>query len=316
MQSSIALRNDADPFIEPLRDNELLINLIAEVSQNSRADVVRRFISEHHDPGTNVREALCRCGIEPYVWSDDLEAFYAATDAFLYESLVWNRTTLKNDMRRWIGAHLAGVSDAPQRILTFGDGLGLDAYYLATVGHHVTYFDVSRQCSTFAQRLFARDNLEIEMLADPTQIPREAFDAVVCLDVLEHVPDPVSLVGWLSALLRAGGRLIVHAPFSFLHPSVSTHLRCNQRFSGNLQLFTPFGLRPVDGCLFWNPIVLERQDRSSPRSVSRPPWRVVAGGGLLSLGRFWALPHATLARHLVRLSNRRLNEMVAELDAG
>ena len=122
MQPSVTLRNDADPFIEPLRDNPFLINLITEVSGSSAPDVVRRLVQEHHDPGTNVREALRQRGIEPYVWSDELEAFYAATDAFLYESLVWNRTAMKHDMRRWIGAHLAAVSDSPQRILTFGDG--------------------------------------------------------------------------------------------------------------------------------------------------------------------------------------------------
>jgi SAM-dependent methyltransferase len=310
------LRNDVDPFIEPLRDNELLIDLIAEVSQAARSDVVRRFVAEHHELGTNVRDALRHCGIRPYVWSDELEAFYAATDAFLYESLVWNRTTLKNNMRRWIGTHLAGVSNAPQRILTFGDGLGLDAYYLATLGHHVTYFDVSRQCSAFAQRIFERGGLEIEMLADPKQIPKEVFDAVVCLDVLEHVPDPVSLVGWLSELLRPGGRLVVHAPFYFLHSSVSTHLRSNKRFSGSLRLYKRFGLYPVDGRLFWNPVVLEKRDRLWPRSVSRPPWSFVAGGSLLSLGRFWSLPHATVTRLLSRSSRHHLNVMVAEFDTG
>jgi 2-polyprenyl-3-methyl-5-hydroxy-6-metoxy-1,4-benzoquinol methylase len=287
MAPSVTLRNDADPFIEPLLDNAFLIDLIADVSGSSSPDVIRRFVNEHDDLGANVREALRQRGIEPYVWSDALEDFYAATDAFLYESLVWNRTEMKNDMRQWIGAHLAGVSDSPQRILTFGDGLGLDAYYLASVGHRVTYFDVSRQCSAFAQRLFARGNLEVEMLADPDQIPREAFDAVVCLDVLEHVPDPVSLVGWLSELLCEGGRLVVHAPFYFLHPSVSTHLRCNQRFSGNLRrLYKPFGLHPVDGRLFWNPIVLEKRRESSPASTPRP----------------------------VRLSRRQLNAMAAEVD--
>ncbi|MBP88173.1 MAG: hypothetical protein CMJ64_15895 [Planctomycetaceae bacterium] len=309
------LRNDVDPFVEPLRENELLINLITDVSGASRDDVVRRFVREHRDPGTNVREALRQRGIKPYVWSEELEAFYAATDSFLYESLVWNRTSMKNDMRQWIGAHLRRVSDSPQRILTFGDGLGLDAYYLATIGHRVTYFDVSQKCSAFARRIFERGDLEVEMLADPMQLSRDAYDDVICLDVLEHVPDPVSLVGWLSELLCDGGHLAVHAPFYFLHSSVSTHLRCNQRFSGNVgRLYKPFGLHPVDGRLFWNPLVLEKRQEGEKGSSSRPPWSVVAGGALLALGRFWSLPHATAARSLALQSRSRLKAMAAELD--
>ncbi|NOY30024.1 MAG: hypothetical protein GXP28_07535, partial [Planctomycetes bacterium] len=78
-----------DPFIEPLRDNQFLLELIVEISHRPISEVTRRFVQEHHDLGCNVRTALAEYGLEPHVWSDDLENFYSKTDAFLYETLVW-----------------------------------------------------------------------------------------------------------------------------------------------------------------------------------------------------------------------------------
>ena len=61
---------------------------------------------------------------------------------------------------------------------------------------------------------------ELDIISDITQIPEAdgSFDAVLCIEVLEHVPDPVKAVHELSRLLAPGGRLILTAPFySFTH---------------------------------------------------------------------------------------------------
>lgn len=312
MQAAATLKDDLDPLVSPLRDNEFLIDLIADISGSTVSDVTRRFVREHRDLGSNVREAMTARGLKPYVWSERLDKFYAETDAFLYESLVWNRTAAKNDMRRWIGKHLGAFSASPLRVLTFGDGLGLDAYYLAESGHDVTYFDVSQQCARFARRIFERGSVDVAMLSDATQVQDGSFDVVVCLDVLEHVPDPISLVGWLSGRLRRGGRLLVHAPFFFLHSCVGTHLRSNRKYSGDLRrLYRPFGLRPVDGRLFWTPVVLELSEGQGRDARRRAPWQVTISGLLLAVARFWSLPHVMASRMMMR--PKRLVGMLGDL---
>lgn len=297
-----------DPLIPPLRDNQFLIDLIAEISGKNRDEVTHRFNEEHRDLGGNVRRALADAAIEPYQWSAALEKFYADTDAFLYETLVYNRSPFKNDMRSWIGDYLTQRSPRPLRVLSFGDGLGIDAYYLAQLGHDVTYFDVSQPCVTFAQRIFARGNLDVTMLTAPEQLPLESFDAIVCLDVLEHVPGPFGLVGWLSTILRPGGELVVHAPFHYVDPAVQTHLRKNQRYSGDRKsLYEPHGLHVVAGRLFWNPLVLMKY-APGEMPLERPPWQVYLGSALLKTGRIWSKPHAIVGKML--LNKKQLIAMV------
>lgn len=303
-ESSQLANHAAEPLIPPLQNNEYLVDLITEVSGKDRAEVIRRFKQEHRDLGGNVRRAMAAAVIEPYVPSDALAQFYAETDAFLYETLVWNRTALKNDMRRWIGEYLAQRSMQPLRVLSFGDGLGIDAYYLAELGHDVTYFDVSQPCANFARRIFDYGNIKVTMLADPDELLPESFDAIVCLDVLEHVPEPLGLMGWLSSILRSGGDLIVHAPFHYIDPAVQTHLRSNVRFSGDMtSLYEPHGLKIIAGRLFWNPIVLRKLD-----STPQVPWQVLLGSHLLKTGRYWSRPHVAVGKML--LGKKELMAMV------
>jgi SAM-dependent methyltransferase len=148
--------------------------------------------------------------------------------------------------------------------------------------------------------------MEVRVLQRPEEIEGETFDVVVCLDVLEHVPDPPVVVAKLAAALSPGGRMIVHAPFYFVDPVVSTHLRSNMTYSGDLsRLYAPHGLRLIDGRLFWDPVVLEKSS-AALRPGDKSRWRrtvLRASGLFLALGRFWALPHIAIAKAMSR-SNR------------
>jgi 2-polyprenyl-3-methyl-5-hydroxy-6-metoxy-1,4-benzoquinol methylase len=52
----------------------------------------------------------------------------------------------------------------------------------------------------------------IETLRPEEEIARSSLDLILCLDVLEHLADPWSVVKRLSPLLAPGGRLIVSVP--------------------------------------------------------------------------------------------------------
>ncbi|MBS1227023.1 MAG: Methyltransferase type 11 [Proteobacteria bacterium] len=55
---------------------------------------------------------------------------------------------------------------------------------------------------------------KLDYVCDITNIPVEdgSFDAVLCTEVLEHVPDPISAIKELARLITPGGVMIVTAP--------------------------------------------------------------------------------------------------------
>lgn len=76
----------------------------------------------------------------------------------------------------------------------------------------------------------------IDIVSDITDIPTKSgtFDNVLCTEVFEHVPDPVSAIKELVRVLKPGGRLIVTVPFASL-----THFSPYHFASGlNVHFFT------------------------------------------------------------------------------
>lgn len=106
----------------------------------------------------------------------------------------------------------ARVGLAGQRVLDVGCGGGLLAEGMARRGARVTGIDLSAGALEVA-RLHALESAvtveyrqaEVEILAAAQP---GAFDLVTCLEMLEHVPDPTSIVQALADLVRPGGNVI------------------------------------------------------------------------------------------------------------
>ena len=60
------------------------------------------------------------------------------------------------------------------------------------------------------------DTSGIDIVSDIVAIPEAngSFDAILCSEVLEHVPAPTAALDEFARLLRPGGRLILTAPFA------------------------------------------------------------------------------------------------------
>lgn len=60
------------------------------------------------------------------------------------------------------------------------------------------------------------DTSQIDIVSDIVNIPRPdgSFDAVMCTEVLEHVPDPVAALKEMNRLLKKDGYLLITVPFA------------------------------------------------------------------------------------------------------
>lgn len=103
------------------------------------------------------------------------------------------------------------------RILDVGCGGGILAEALAKAGMQVTGLDLSEASLEVARQHARLQGLEIEYRYESVQdVARQqagTFDAVTCMEMLEHVPEPGKVVAACSQALKPGG----HAFFSTIN---------------------------------------------------------------------------------------------------
>lgn len=118
----------------------------------------------------------------------------------------------------WLASALAAVP-AGSRILDAGAG---QQQYRKLCGHlqyvsqDFAEYDGAGNAAGMHRGRY--DYGKLDIVSDITRIPEPdaSFDAIMCIEVLEHVPDALAAVRELSRLLKPGGRLIVSSPFCSL----------------------------------------------------------------------------------------------------
>ena len=109
-------------------------------------------------------------------------------------------------------------------VLDVGCGGGILAESMAVRGARVTGIDLAAKPLTVARLHLAETgnnvdyrNVAVEDLA--RELPGH-FDAVTCMELLEHVPDPASTINACAALVKTGG----HVFFSTINRNLKAYL--------------------------------------------------------------------------------------------
>ncbi|TAN03971.1 MAG: bifunctional 2-polyprenyl-6-hydroxyphenol methylase/3-demethylubiquinol 3-O-methyltransferase UbiG [Rhodanobacteraceae bacterium] len=115
------------------------------------------------------------------------------------------------------------------RVADVGCGGGLLSEALAKAGANVTAIDLAPEVIEVAKLHLHETNaalpaplaIDYRLCSSRDLATAEpgTFDAVCCMELIEHVPDPAALVGDLAALLKPGGKLFLstlnRTPVSF-----------------------------------------------------------------------------------------------------
>lgn len=99
------------------------------------------------------------------------------------------------------------------RVLDVGCGAGLLSEALAREGAVVTALDLAPELIDVAKLHLLESGLTVDYrLQSVEALAAEApgsFDAITCMEMLEHVPDPSAIVRACRQLLKPGGRLFL-----------------------------------------------------------------------------------------------------------
>lgn len=142
-----------------------------------------------------------------------------------------------------------------KRVLEVGCGIGTMTKLLLGKGEtSVVGIDIEEEYVERVRQRFGEDHGRFEAfhadIARPNlSIPcGSGSDAVVCLNVLEHIADDRQALANMAKLLEVGGRLILYVPaHPFLYGSLDRHLLHYRRYSrqGILDLLSQSGFKPI-----------------------------------------------------------------------
>jgi 2-polyprenyl-6-hydroxyphenyl methylase/3-demethylubiquinone-9 3-methyltransferase len=99
------------------------------------------------------------------------------------------------------------------RVLDVGCGGGLLSESLAAKGARVTAIDLAPELLKIARLHQLESGVNVDYRLSPVEALLDAgdgpFDAITCMEMLEHVPDPGSVIAACARLLKPGGRLFL-----------------------------------------------------------------------------------------------------------
>ena len=211
--------------------------------------------AEQKRPGSAVAIEMAQYGLCAHANSQELSALYKDGNSFLIELLIGHGKGGRAEMSAFVMASLLDrLQPEASKILAFGDGLGINSLQLLNAGYEVDYVDIAGSRTADAARIIINTHAStenIDRIRFLNKLPiNPLYDAIVCLEVVERIEEPLAFLQLLCQTLKYGGFLVISECFSGVEPQWQTHLHTNLKYGGHLPaMLAQLGLELVDANL-------------------------------------------------------------------
>jgi len=243
-------------------DLDSIAQHIAKVSSNQSESPDHQVILDRIDleskiPGISVLNDINQFEVVPFVESTNLNALYSTGLGLAIELSAHVNDIERLEMSSFIVCCLMESQQKQNRrlkILAIGDGLGIDSIRLGLAGFDVDYIDYDQSNMSKVAELNIAKIKELKHLDCNVRVikgPDQEYDAIVCLEVIEHVGNPLEFMLSFHPHLTNEGLLFISECFNGIENKWPTHLYANEKYSGLLPFMLSGGFQYLS--MNWQP---------------------------------------------------------------
>ena len=159
---------------------------------------------------------------------DEIMEFYQNTINYLFDLSMWHMDPKYKEIEDII---IKFCLEHKGKILDFGGGIGDLTVKLCQLGLDVTFLEIPSKTLEFALYHFKKHNVSPKIIVSDGSpfVLKENYDAIIVLDVLEHLKDPIIYLEELAKHLNPNGLMFIEVVFKqdAQHPM---HLKENEKY--------------------------------------------------------------------------------------
>ena len=278
-------------FPDVLRKESVIEN-ISIVTGKSVEWVSSKVTEEQRCVGSAVNADMHYFDVVPYQSSNHMNNLYSSGTGFAMELAATYADPERIDMAAFILVRLCTERTRighNLKVLAVGDGIGSDSIRLASAGFDVDYMDYDTSVtSKVALQNFIKfkKNSDTESgnvrVLSHQDLANGSYDAVISLEVIEHVESPLNFLEFLNSQLKLDGLLFLSDCFAGINLHWQTHLLKNERLSGLSPMLAAQCGFELDGINLWpycKPYVFKKSDLTTKQLITN----ILANDSCLSI---------------------------------
>ena len=158
--------------------------------------------------------------------------FYKDTDAYIYELVLFNNEYRLKTLLYPV-LNLKGKT-----ILDYGAGIGIVPILLAE--HNTTYYyDLPGKTQEFAKYINSKSTHKTIFIDDEEDVFTRPYDFISCVDVLEHLENPMEVVKKITENLKPGTLFLTTGLDFSVGKHIPMHLEKNREYRDEYNKYMP-----------------------------------------------------------------------------